>query len=254
MKYKILLNISLLAGVLIPGILRAPLLAQDDRDALLLLEKVDNNLSSESRIFESSMTIHGRRSDRTLTSKSWSKGEDSALTEYLSPASEAGTKMLKLGDNLWIYTPAADRTIQISGHMLRQSVMGSDLSYEDFMDDRKLTEMYHAAALVKDTLRGTRVLVFDLTAKVNDVAYPRQKMWIDAEKHVPLRQEMYARGGQLLKRIELYDVQRIQNRWFPTRMVYKDMLKTGGGTEFRIESIVFDAEIPAYLLSKAGLR
>lgn len=193
MKYTTLLITGLLAGVLFPGTIPATLYAQDNPEALALLEKVDNNLASGSRIFESSMTIHGRRSDRTLTSKSWSKGEDSALTEYLSPASEAGTKMLKLGDNLWIYTPAADRTIQISGHMLRQSVMGSDLSYEDFMDDRKLTELYHAGTLVQD-------------------------------------------------------------RWFPKRMVYKDMLKTGGGTEFRIDSIIFDADIPAYLLSKAGLR
>jgi outer membrane lipoprotein-sorting protein len=254
MKYTTLLITGLLAGVLFPGTNPASLFAQDDREALALLEKVDNNLSSQSRIFESSMTIHGRRSDRTLTSKSWSKGEDSALTEYLSPASEAGTKMLKLGDNLWIYTPAADRTIQISGHMLRQSVMGSDLSYEDFMDDRKLTELYHAGTLIQDTLRDTRVLVVELTAKVNDVAYPRQKMWVDPEKYVPLRQEMYARSGQLLKRIEFFDAQRVQGRWFPTRMVYKDMLKTGGGTEFCIDSIIFDADIPAYLLSKAGLR
>jgi len=254
MKYIAILLTSLLAGVLFPGILPVPLCAQDNPEALVLLEKVDNNLSSGSRIFESSMTIHGRRSDRTLTSKSWSRGEDSALTEYLAPASEAGTKMLKLGDNLWIYTLAADRTIQISGHMLRQSVMGSDLSYEDFMDDRKLTEIYRAGTPIEDTLRGTRVLVVELTAKVNDVAYPRQKMWVDAEKFVPLQQEMYARSGQLLKKIELYDVQRVQGRWFPTRMIYKDMLKTGGGTEFRIESIVFDADIPDYLLSKAGLR
>ena len=254
MKYITLLITGLFAGVLFPGTLPVPLFAQDNPEALALLEKVDNNLSSESRIFEAAMTIHGRRSDRTLTSKSWSRGEDNALTEYLSPASEAGTKMLKLGDNLWIYTPAADRTIQISGHLLRQSVMGSDLSYEDFMDDRKLTEMYHAGEPEKDTLRNTQVLVLELTAKVSDVAYPRQKMWIDAEKHVPLRQEMYARSGQLLKKIELYDVQRVQGRWFPTRMIYKDMLKTGGGTEFRIESIVFDADIPDYLLSKAGLR
>ncbi len=40
-----------------------------------------------------------------------------------------------------------------------------------------------------------------------------------------------------LKFIELYNVQRIQNRWFPTRMVYKDMLKTGGD-KFHVESIV----------------
>ncbi|MFA6652706.1 MAG: outer membrane lipoprotein-sorting protein, partial [Bacteroidales bacterium] len=162
MKYTTLLVTGLLAGVLFPGTFQASLFAQDNPEALALLEKVDNNQSSQSRIFESSMTIHGRRSDRTLTSKSWSKGEDSALTEYLSPASEAGTKMLKLGDNLWIYTPAADRTIQISGHMLRQSVMGSDLSYEDFMDDRKLTELYHAGTLVQDTLRDTRVMVVEL--------------------------------------------------------------------------------------------
>ncbi|HOG25928.1 MAG: hypothetical protein PHT64_06715 [Bacteroidales bacterium] len=50
------------------------------------------------------MTIHGRRTSRTITSKSWSRGEKDALTQYLSPASVAGTKMLKLEDQLWIYT------------------------------------------------------------------------------------------------------------------------------------------------------
>jgi len=48
--------------------------------------------------------------------------------------------MLKLGDELWTYTPETDRIIKISGQMLRQSVMGSDLSYEDMMEDRKLIE------------------------------------------------------------------------------------------------------------------
>ena len=50
-----------------------------------------------------------------------------SYTEFLSPPREAGTKMLKLQDELWTYTPATDRVIRISGHMLRQSVMGSDL-------------------------------------------------------------------------------------------------------------------------------
>jgi hypothetical protein len=36
--------------------------------------------------------------------------------------------MLKLGDQLWTFSPSTDRTIQIAGHMLRQSVMGSDMS------------------------------------------------------------------------------------------------------------------------------
>lgn len=228
--------------------------AQEANEAATILEKVDNNLSAQNRIFESSMTIHGRRTSRTITSKSWSRGEKDALTQYLSPAAEAGTKMLKLEDQLWIYTPSADRTIQISGHMLRQSVMGSDLSYEDMMDDRHLTEVYDAAIIARDTLRGARVVVLQLTARSGDVAYPMQKMWIDAEKFVPLRQEMYARSGQLLKMVDLFDVKRIQDRWFPTRMVYRDMLKTGGGTEFTVSSITFDTTIPEHIFSKASLR
>ena len=52
--------------------------------------------------------------------------------------------MLKLDKRLWIYSPSTDRTIQLSGHLLRQSVMGSDLSYEDMMEERKLSEVYTA--------------------------------------------------------------------------------------------------------------
>ncbi|MDV7401853.1 outer membrane lipoprotein-sorting protein, partial [Arthrospira platensis SPKY1] len=99
-------------------------------DADTILKKVEENMSSKNRVFESEMIIHGRRGSRTITSKTYSVGDKQSFTEYLSPPREAGTKMLKLEDQLWIYSPTTDRTIQISGHMLRQSVMGSDLSYE----------------------------------------------------------------------------------------------------------------------------
>ena len=119
-----------------------------------VLDAIDRNMASTTRIFTSEMVIHGRRGSRTITSKSWSEGEDKSFTEYLSPARERGTKMLKLEDKLWMYSPSTDRTIQISGHMLRQSVMGSDLSYEDFMENSKLIDHYDATVTKADTLRG----------------------------------------------------------------------------------------------------
>lgn len=219
-----------------------------------ILRKVDQNLSSRNRIFESTMIIHGRRSVRSISFRSWSEGEKRNFTEYLSPASEAGTKMLKLDGQLWIYTPSADRTIQISGHMLRQSLMGSDLSYEDMMEDRKLTDVYDCKVAGKDTLAGRDVWKLELTARVTDVAYYRQVMWVDIDRNIPLRQEMYAKSGQLLKRMDLKDVERIQGRWFPKTMIYKDMIKEGKGTEFRITKIQFDLSIPEYIFSKASLR
>lgn len=224
------------------------------QDAQLILRKVDANMSSNNRIFESSMTIHSRRGSRTMTSKSYAEGTQKSFTEYLSPASEKGTKMLKLEHQLWIYSPTTDRIIQISGHMLRQSVMGSDLSYEDMMDDRKLSEVYDASIEGEETIDGRKTWKLSLTAKVDDLAYHSQKIWIDVARYVPLRQELYAKSGKLLKRMELKDVVQVQGRWFPSTIVYKDMLKQGDGTEFRMTKIQFDQAIPEYIFTKAVLK
>jgi outer membrane lipoprotein-sorting protein len=230
------------------------MMAAGQPDADKILEKVDANMSSENRIFESSMTIHGRRNSRTLTSATYSVGDKQSFTEYLSPAREEGTKMLKLEDQLWIYSPSTDRTIQISGHMLRQSVMGSDLSYEDMMDDRKLTDLYNAKVVGEEEIDGQQTWMLELTAKVDDVAYETRKIWIDQQRYIPLKEELFAKSGQLLKRSTMSDVKQIEGRWFPTTIVYKDMLKQGDGTEFKMISIKFNQDIPEYIFSKAALK
>ena len=223
-------------------------------DADEILKKVDQNMTSKNRIFESKMVINGRRGSRTITSKTWSEGEDRSLTEYLSPAREEGTKMLKLEDRLWIYSPSSDRTIQISGHMLRQSVMGSDLSYEDMMEDRKLTDIYDAKLTGEEKIQDRDCFVLTLTAKVEDVSYHSRKVWIDKTRYVPLQEELFAKSGQLLKKTVLSDVVQVQGRWFPRSVLYKDMLKDGKGTEFIMTDIQFDQEIPDYIFSKASLK
>lgn len=223
-------------------------------DARQIMDKVDENLTSENRVFESTMIIHGRRNSRTITSKSYSAGDKKSFTEYLSPAREQGVKMLKLEDKLWIYSPSTDRAIQISGHLLRQSVMGSDLSYEDMMEDRKLTDVYTATVLTTETVDDREAYVLELKATVDDIAYDSRKMWIDMERYIPLKEELFARSGQLLKRTTLSDVRHIEGRWFPTTIVYKDMLKDGDGTEFKITSIKFDQNIPEYIFTKAALK
>src|SRR3972149_3759449 len=109
-----------------------------------ILKKVDQNMFSENKIVVSRMVIRGRRETRIVQSKSWQRGTNESYTEFLAPAREKGTKMLKLKDMLWDYSPSTDRTIMISGHLLRQSVMGSDLSYEDMMEDPHLPNVYTA--------------------------------------------------------------------------------------------------------------
>jgi len=223
-------------------------------DGKEILRKIDQNMSSENRVFTSKMIIHGRRETRTIESKTWSSGEKKSFTEYLFPVREQGTKMLKLDNQLWIYSPTTDRIIQIAGHMLRQSVMGSDLSYEDLMEDNKLINHYNAEVTGSEKISDRMCWVVKLTAFDPEVAYQTKKMWVDRERFIPLKEEFFAKSGTLLKRTVLSDVVNLNGRWFPKKIVFKDMLKEGEGTEFIMENIQFNVIIPEYIFSKASLK
>ena len=227
----------------------------NDMSVQEIIQAMDNNLNAKSRIMTSKMVVHGRRSSRTIESKNWVVGIDLAFTEYLAPPRESGTKMLKLGDKLWTYSPQTDRVIQISGHMLRQSVMGSDMSYNDMMEDRPLEELYEATLEGSVEINGRDHWIMLLTAKTKGLSYPLRRAWIDKEYLLPMKEELYAKSGKLLKTATMSGIRKVQGRWFPSRFNYKDELKRNSkGTEWLIDEITFDVDIPASRFSKAKLR
>ena len=232
------------------------LLGQPDNMSVQdIIKAMDNNLNAKSRVLTSRMIVHGRRSSRTIESRNWVIGTDQAFTEYLSPPREAGTKMLKLGDKLWTYSPQTDRVIQISGHMLRQSVMGSDMSYNDMMEDRPMEELYEATLEGSIMIDGRDHWIMVLEARVKGLSYPKRRAWIDKEYLLPTKEELYAKSGKLLKTSTMEGIKRVQGRWFPSRFVFKDELKRNSkGTEWVIDDIKFDVDIPDSRFSKSKLR
>jgi len=232
------------------------LLGQSDEMTVQdIIKDMDDNLNAKSRVLTSKMIVHGRRASRTIESRNWVVGIDQAFTEYLSPPREAGTKMLKLYDKLWTYSPQTDRVIQISGHMLRQSVMGSDMSYNDMMEDRPLEELYEA------TLEGSVLIdrrdhwIMHLEAKVKGLSYSKRRAWIDKEYLLPMKEELYGKSGKSLKTSTMDGIKKVKGRWFPSRFIFKDELKSNRkGTEWHIDDIEFDVDIPESRFSKAKLR
>ena len=202
----------------------------------------------------STMVVSSERGDRSIQSKTWKKGADLSFSEVLAPAREKGIKMLKIRDDLWTFYPDADRIVKIAGHMLRQSLMGSDLSYEDMMENRSLEEMYRGELSgEKETLTGRVCLVVQLTAKDDSVAYVKRKVWVDEERRIPLKSELYAKSGKLLKLVEVNEVKQFGKRWYPVNFVYRDMLRAGKGTRIILDSVVFDEKIPATRFNKSNL-
>ena len=232
------------------------LLGQSDEVTVQnIIQAMDDNLNAKSRVMTSKMIVRGRRSSRTIESRNWVVGIDQAFTEYLSPPREAGTKMLKLYDKLWTYSPQTDRVIQISGHMLRQSVMGSDMSYNDMMEDRPLEELYEATLEGSVLIDGRDHWIMHLEAKAKGLSYPKRRAWIDKEYLLPMKEELYAKSGKLLKTSTMDGIKKVQGRWFPSRFIFKDELKRNSkGTEWHIDDIEFDVDIPESRFSKAKLR
>ena len=220
-----------------------------------LVRAMDKNLNAKTRVLTSKMIVHGRRVSRTIKSRNWVKGINQAYTEYLAPPREAGTKMLKSGDKLWTYSPQTDRVIQISGHMLRQSVMGSDMSYNDMMEDRPLTDLYEAIVEGSEMIDGRKHWILFLEARVKGLSYPKRRAWVDSEYLLPMKEELYAKSGKLLKSPSMDGIKKVQDRWFPTRFIFKDELKKNSkGTEWIIDDIAFDTDIPDFRFEKAMLR
>ena len=220
-----------------------------------IIDKIDFNLNSDNRVMTTQMIVHGRRTSRTIVSKSWIVGTDKAFTEYLSPPREQGSKMLKLDDILLTYSPQTDRIIQISGHMLRQSIMGSDMSYNDVMEDKPLDQLYTATFEGEEYIDDRKCYILFLESKVDGISYPKRREWVDAEYFLPIKEELYAKSGKLLKSTSMDGIKKIGDRWFPSRFVFKDELKKNSkGTEWIINDIQFDQDIPEIIFSKSNLR
>lgn len=226
----------------------------EEINAQKLLEQVDDNLWANTKFITGRLIIDNGRKVRTLVQDSWMEGVDRSYSHYKSPAREKGTKMLKIAGHLWMYTPRTDRKILIAGHLLRQSMMGSDLSYEDMMEDHKLSRSYAATFESFEDFAGARCAVLHLVARDKETTYQTRKVWVSPENQTVLKEERFAKSGKLLKRIEFKDYEKIGSRLFPRTMVFRDMLKENTKTTYKFDVIEFDVEIPKKYFSQSILK
>jgi hypothetical protein len=223
-------------------------------DPQKLLEQVDDNLWSNTKFISGRLIIDNGRKIRTLTQDSWMEGVTRSYSHYKSPAREKGTKMLKIKGKLWMYTPRTDRKILIAGHLLRQSMMGSDLSYEDMMEDHKLSKSYSATFDTFTNIDDVKCAVLNLSARDKKTTYQTRKVWINPNDKTVLKEERFAKSGKLLKRILFKDYELISRRKFPRTMIFKDLLKKNTKTTYKFDVIKFDINIPPSYFSLSILK
>jgi hypothetical protein len=154
-----------------------------------------------------------------------------------------------------MFFPDAEDIVKISGHMLEQGLMGSDFSYQDMMESDKLTELYDFKILKEETFDERPCYVLEgIAVPGKEVSYYRRLTWIDQERFVGIKEELYAQSGRLLKVSTAEKVEQIDNRWIVVESIMDNKLREDTYTQFILNHIEFNPEFEDDLFSLKSLR
>jgi len=218
-----------------------------------LLARVDANEVYNSITYEGEMIIEHQGKRFVKVFRAAGRGNKDSYVEFLNPE-DRGTKYLKKEGRLYVYSPDTESVMLISGHLLKESMMGSDLSYEDTIDNETLSARYTPFLVGREQIEGRDCWVLELVAKKRTESYPKRKLWIDVRTGEVRSMEMLALSGVKLKEYRLIRSQRIGSRDFPVEFQMRDLLRKDSRTIFRMRNVVLDAPISDSVFSLRNLR
>jgi outer membrane lipoprotein-sorting protein len=218
-----------------------------------LLRRADSNEIYSTIEYEGEIIIEyqGRRYVKTM--KAWGRGNTHSFIEFTNPE-DRGTKYLKRDGRLYVYSPDTEEVMLISGHMLKESMMGSDMSYEDTLNNETLSSRYDPVLAGSETVNGRDAWVLELKAKNKTESYPSRKLWIDKENGDLLRYELFALSGVKLKDYNLLRTEIINGRRFPVEIEMRDLMRKNSKTTFVMRKVVLDKPIADSVFSQRNLE
>jgi outer membrane lipoprotein-sorting protein len=217
-----------------------------------IVRRMEDNRRFRTEEAEGALIITDRFGSRTKTFLSYAEGEERMLLAFTNPE-EKGQKILRLNDEIYLYFPDAEEVIRLQGAALKESVMGSDFSYEDLTGEKSVLDLYNVRLLGSEPLNGREQYLLELKAKGRGVAYPLQKLWVDTGQFVPRKAEYYALSGRLLKTLEVLEVKQVAGRAVMTRAIMRDAMKKNSSTEFRVDRVKLDEPLPRNIFSLEAL-
>ena len=213
-----------------------------------IIQKMESNQVHKTSQSEGSMTITDRFGTRIKTYKAYSEGEDKTLLECTNPE-EAGQKILRFEEEIYLYFPEAEEIIHLQGAALKDRVMGSDFSYEDLTGGKDLLDSYEVDLEGSDAIEGVDCYRIRLTAKKGDIVYPIQVVWVDKERFIYRRVMQYSLKGRELKEMNMLEYRVVAGKNVPTHMEMEDKMKKNSKTVFLIEKIEIGMPIDPTLFS-----
>jgi outer membrane lipoprotein-sorting protein len=213
-----------------------------------IVRKADDMQAFDTSQATGEMRIKDRFGIKISTFNSWSRGKDESLIEFTSLA-ERGQKVLRTEDELYLYYPDAEELIRMQGSMLRQSMLGSDISYEDMTGGKDRISQYEVELQGEEVLKGRSCYILFMKAKVRTVPYPQEKLWIDKETFIVWKGEYFTKSGRLLKEMETLRTEVFEGRTIAMESRISDKMKTDTETVMTINKLEINIPLDESIFS-----
>ena len=189
-----------------------------------------------------------------------------SIAILLEPASERGIGMLtytyedsERDNETWLYLSALGKVKRISVRNSDDedtesaSLFGTEITTED-QETGKLDD-YTYELLEQGEYRGRQVAVIESRPKahrINKSSYGKTRSWIDLERFIVLKAQMFDKHDNPIKRIEVGKVQKINNIWMGRSLTFMNSVSQRL-TNMKLEAISFDMDIDESFLTQRAL-
>ncbi len=246
--YKTITLVSIL--LLFPYLLWA-----QEMDAKAIVKKSDEKLRGNSNKATMSMRIVRPDWERSMSLKSWSKGQDYSLVLVTAPAKDKGTVSLMREKELWNWMPSIERTIKISPSMMSQSWMGSDFTNDDLLKQSSIVEDYNHTLEAEEEVSGFDCYKIKLMPKPDaPVVWGKIELWISKEEFHQVKAAYYDEDEYLVNEMQAYDPATMDDREILTRLEMRPVDEEGHKTVITYEDIDFDINISESFFSLQNMR
>ncbi len=179
------------------------------------------------------------------------KGGDVLVVITAGP--DRGQKVLRQKGNIYLYYPDAEEVIWLKGSALKDSIMGSDFSYEDLTDEGTVIDRYETAYVADEKLEGADCIRVTLTARTRNETYAKQELWIDAKTFVARKTILYSASGKAMRQLLSEDVRSVSGKNVAFASVMKDLLKKNSETKMTVVEMEVGRPIPAKYFNREEL-
>lgn len=200
------------------------------------------------------MTIHRPDWERSMSLRSWTRGNEESLVRVTQPRRDAGNATLTIDNNMWSFSPKVNRVIKMPSSMMNQSWMGSDFSNNDVTRADDIIEEYEHTLIETVEEDGHEVYVIQsIPHEEAAVVWGREVLRI-RDDYIVLEHAFYDQDDILVKTLETLAIDQLGGRTVATHQRMAKTETEDEWTEIFVEEIEFDIDLSDSLFTLSNLR